>query len=193
MKLPLLRALTTWRAGQKLVGMDEKGLPCPARNPRSPGERGFEFPWLGATIRSAYQRPPRVSQRSRITEGHSNDSPTASLLWRRQPASRTSPFPGRGTAPSENKSTFWVIPHTHWEGAVFKTRAEYLEMGLPNILKPMKRLKQQPDYRFVLDQVAYVKPFLERYPDQERDFRRFLAEGRLQLVGGLDEFRGQHT
>ena len=141
MKLPLLRALTTWRAGQKLVGMDEKGLPCPARNPRSPGERGFEFPWLGATIRSAYQRPPRVSQRSRITEGHSNDSPTASLLWRRQPASRTSPFPGRGTAPSENKSTFWVIPHTHWEGAVFKTRAEYLEMGLPNILKPMKSLE----------------------------------------------------
>jgi alpha-mannosidase len=59
-------------------------------------------------------------------------------------------------------------------------------MGLPNILKAMKLLKDQPDYRFVLDQVAYVKPFLERYPDQERDFRRFLAEGRLQLVGALD-------
>jgi alpha-mannosidase len=88
--------------------------------------------------------------------------------------------------PGENKSTFWVIPHTHWEGAVFKTREEYLEMGLPNILKAMRLLKERPDYRFVLDQVAYVKPFLERYPDQERDFRRFLAEGRLQLVGGLD-------
>lgn len=25
-------------------------------------------------------------------------------------------------------------------------------MGLPNILKEMKLLKQQPDYRFVLDQ-----------------------------------------
>ena len=57
----------------------------------------------------------------------------------------------------------------------------------------MKHLKQQPDYRFVLDQVAYVKPFLKRYPDQEREFRKFLTEGRLQLVGGLDEFRGQHT
>jgi hypothetical protein len=66
-------------------------------------------------------------------------------------------------------------------------------MGLPNILKEMKLLKQQPDYRFVLDQVAYVKPFLERYPDQERDFRKFIAERPLQLVGGLDEFRGQYT
>jgi alpha-mannosidase len=88
--------------------------------------------------------------------------------------------------PTANKDTFWVIPHTHWEGAVFKTRAEYLDMGLPNILKAMRLLKEQPEFRFVLDQVAYVKPFLDRYPDQEADFRRFLAEGRLQLVGGLD-------
>jgi alpha-mannosidase len=84
------------------------------------------------------------------------------------------------------KPTFWVIPHTHWEGAVFKTREEYLVDGLPNILKAMKLLKEQPGYRFTLDQVAYVRPFLERYPALEADFRRFLAEGRLQLVGALD-------
>ncbi len=94
--------------------------------------------------------------------------------------------PAADSPENPQKPTFWVIPHTHWEGAVFKTREEYLEMGLPNILKAMKLLREQPEFRFVLDQVAYVKPFLERYPDQERDFRRFLAEGRLQLVGGLD-------
>src|SRR5439155_12149860 len=33
------------------------------------------------------------------------------------------------------------IPHTHWEGAVFKTREGYLEMGLPNILKALRLLK----------------------------------------------------
>jgi alpha-mannosidase len=87
---------------------------------------------------------------------------------------------------SSPRDTFWVIPHTHWEGAVFKTREEYLEMGLPNILKAMKLLREQPEYRFVLDQVAYVRPFLERYPDQEADFRRFLKEGRLELAGALD-------
>ena len=102
------------------------------------------------------------------------------LVWLAPTASATD------TPAKTSKNTFWVIPHTHWEGAVFKTREEYLEVGLPNILKAMKLLKEQPDYRFVLDQVAYVKPFLERYPDQERDFRKFLAEGRLQLVGGLD-------
>jgi len=84
------------------------------------------------------------------------------------------------------KPTFWVIPHTHWEGAVFKTREEYLDMGLPNILKAMRLLREQPGFRFTLDQVAYVRPFLERYPALEADFHRFLKEGRLQLAGALD-------
>ncbi len=91
-----------------------------------------------------------------------------------------------GDPPAENRPTFWVIPHTHWEGAVFKTREEYLEMGLPNILKAMRLLREQPRFHFTLDQVAYVRPFLERYPEFEPDFRRFIQEGRLQITGALD-------
>ncbi len=97
----------------------------------------------------------------------------------------TAPAVG-GQPGAADKPTFWVIPHTHWEGAVFKTREEYLDMGLGNILKAMRLLKEQPTYRFTLDQVAYVRPFLERHPALEADFRRFLAEGRLQLAGALD-------
>ncbi len=96
----------------------------------------------------------------------------------------TATAPGR---PADRKATLWLIPHTHWEGAVFKTREEYLVVGLPNILKALNMLKRYPDYRFVLDQVAYVKPFLERYPEEEPAFRKFVAEGRLQLVGGMME------
>jgi len=80
----------------------------------------------------------------------------------------------------------WIIPHTHWEGAVFKTREEYLDVGLPNILKALNLLKTYPDYRFVLDQVAYVKPFLEQYPDEASTFRKLVSEGRLEIVGGND-------
>ena len=82
--------------------------------------------------------------------------------------------------------TLWVIPHTHWEGAVFKTREEYLEVGLPNILTALELLRTYPDYRFVLDQVAYVKPFLDRYPEEEAEFRKYVSEGRLQIVGAND-------
>jgi alpha-mannosidase len=91
------------------------------------------------------------------------------------------------TPPGEaEKDVVIVVPHTHWEGAVFKTREEYLDIGLPHILKAMNLLKRYPAYRFVLDQMCYVKPFLERYPAEAAALRKFVAEGRLQLAGGID-------
>src|ERR1041385_6905041 len=92
-----------------------------------------------------------------------------------------------------NRPTLYYIPHTHWEGAVFKTREGYLEMGLSHILQAVELLKQQPDYKFTLDQVAYFKPFIERYPEEAEAFRRFVKEGRLELVGGMDVRSEEHT
>ncbi len=99
--------------------------------------------------------------------------------------SRPAPASGQ-TSHSATNQVLYYIPHTHWEGAVFKTREEYLEMGLPHILKALQLLKKYPDYKFALDQVAYFKPFLERYPEEAAAFRRFVAEGRLEIVGGMD-------
>jgi alpha-mannosidase len=82
--------------------------------------------------------------------------------------------------------TLWIIPHSHWEGAVFKTREEYPDLGLPHILTALNLMRKYPIYRFVLDQVAYVRPFLERYPEEMDEFRKFEDEGRLQIVGAND-------
>jgi alpha-mannosidase len=89
-------------------------------------------------------------------------------------------------AEGSEKPTFWVVPHSHWEGAVFKTREQYLEMGLPNILKALRLMKTQPEFTFILDQVAYIRPFIERYPEEVPAFKKYLAEGRLQIAGGMD-------
>ena len=89
-------------------------------------------------------------------------------------------------AHDDTGATFYLIPHTHWEGAVFQTREAYLDMGLPNILRALALLKAYPDYRFTLDQACYIKPFLERYPEEVQAFRRFVEEGRLAIVGGTD-------
>jgi len=91
-----------------------------------------------------------------------------------------------GSAASAAKDVFFVIPHTHWEGAVFETREDYLKIGLPYILRALRLLKAHANYRFVLDQACYVKPFLERYPEEEAAFRKFVDEGRLAIVGGTD-------
>ncbi len=101
------------------------------------------------------------------------------------PASSALGEPARPTSAAA-KDVLFFIPHTHWEGAVFKTREDYLEIGLPNILRALRLLKAYPNYRFVLDQACYVKPFLERYPEEEAAFRKFVGEGRLAIVGGTD-------
>jgi hypothetical protein len=56
-----------------------------------------------------------------------------------------------GVAEAQLGQTMWVIPQTHWEGAVFKTREEYLEAGLTNILKALMLLQKHSEYRFALD------------------------------------------
>ena len=94
--------------------------------------------------------------------------------------------PKLATAQTQDPPTFWLIPHTHWEGAVFKTHEEYLEMGLPHILTAVRLLKEHPNYRFALDQAEYFRAFLERYPEEAAAFRKFVAEGRLQIVGGFN-------
>jgi alpha-mannosidase len=97
-------------------------------------------------------------------------------------------FAASAIAPAQlpEKDTALIIPHTHWEGAVFKTREEYLQIGLPNILKALYLLKKYPEYRFVLDQMCYVKPFIDRYPSEVATFRELLSQGRLQIAGGTD-------
>lgn len=89
-------------------------------------------------------------------------------------------------AAGAGEPTLYYIPHTHWEGAVFFTREEYLESGLSHLLTALHLLAKYPEYKMALDQVAYFKPLLERYPEQAAAFRRFVKEGRLQIVGGMD-------
>ena len=78
------------------------------------------------------------------------------------------------------KQTFWIIPHTHWEGAVFKTREEYpgrwvFPISSSNMLTGgATELSFHPRPGGISD----VRPFLERYPAEECGFPpRFPAEG----------------
>ncbi len=96
------------------------------------------------------------------------------------------PAPTKPIAKPTAKPTLYYVSHTHWEGAVFFTREEYPGIGLPHIVAALRMLEKHPDYHFTLDQVAYVRPFLERYPEHGDAFRRFVKEGRLHIVGGMD-------
>ncbi|MFD0854770.1 glycoside hydrolase, partial [Actinomadura adrarensis] len=44
--------------------------------------------------------------------------------------------------------------------------------------------RRDEDYKFVLAEVDYLKPYWDAYPEDRADLRRFLGEGRVEIVGG---------
>lgn len=84
------------------------------------------------------------------------------------------------------RDKMYIVPHSHYDAAVFMTREETLEkVGYKNVLDVLNLLKKDDNYKFVLDQVAYIKPFLEEYPEQESFFKEMVKEKRLEITSGM--------
>ncbi|MFQ6131326.1 MAG: alpha-mannosidase [Armatimonadota bacterium] len=79
----------------------------------------------------------------------------------------------------------FVVPHFHYDAAWQDTYEGYLRLCHRHILDALHIMRSDPDYRFVLDQVALIRPFLERYPEQREPFKQLVAEGRLEIVCGM--------
>lgn len=79
----------------------------------------------------------------------------------------------------------YLVPHTHFDAEVFLTREEYLEWGFSNVLEALRMLRVYPEFRFTIDQVCYVEPFLQRYPECRKEFLGLIKEGRLYFAGGM--------
>ncbi|SEM07663.1 NEW3 domain-containing protein [Nonomuraea pusilla] len=60
-----------------------------------------------------------------------------------------------------------------WEANAFALVEAHIELAL-----------RDPDYRFVLAEVDYLKPFFDTRPERRADLRALLAEGRAELIGG---------
>jgi len=83
------------------------------------------------------------------------------------------------------KFTVHYVPHTHYDAEVFLTRDETFEIGFSVLLGALASLRAEPSFKFVLDQTCYIEPFLRAYPEEEPFFRQMIAEGRLEITGGM--------
>ena len=83
------------------------------------------------------------------------------------------------------RTKVWIVPHTHYDAEVFITEDETLEIGCANLLGALALLREEPTFRFVLDQTCYIEPFLHRYPEEREFMQRMIDAGRLEIVGGM--------
>ena len=79
----------------------------------------------------------------------------------------------------------FIVPHTHFDAEVFLTREETLSWGFSNLLDALALLERDPEFKFTLEQVCYIEPFMERYPECRDTFLRHIRDGRLEIVCGM--------
>ncbi|WP_328907391.1 NEW3 domain-containing protein [Streptomyces sp. NBC_00234] len=98
--------------------------------------------------------------------------------------------------------TVWMVPHFHYDPVWWNTQAAYTttwdasgdtaqqfridfqQTGFELMRLHLRTARQDPDYRFVLAEIDYLKPYWDAHPGDRTLLRRLLAEGRIELMGG---------
>ena len=89
----------------------------------------------------------------------------------------------------------WVITGFHYDPVWWNTQSNYLATG--EWMKPardgafglidgyLRACREDVDYKFVLEQVPYLKPYWDAHPEERAFIRELIKSGRLQILGGM--------
>ena len=92
----------------------------------------------------------------------------------------------------------FMISHFHYDPVWWNTQAAYTETwgtaiqyrvpfqepGLALVKAHLEACRRDPDYKFVLAELDYLKPYWAVFPEDRAYIRQLLAEGRLEFMGG---------
>src|SRR6204780_1562394 len=90
--------------------------------------------------------------------------------------------------------TMWMVSHFHYDPVWWNTQGQFTEARLvlpdeegrlPHAPPPfelvqvhLNKARNDPDYKFVLAEIAYLKPYLDVFPQDRADLRQLFADGR---------------
>jgi alpha-mannosidase len=96
--------------------------------------------------------------------------------------------------------TIWMICHFHYDPVWWNTQGGFTQAGLavpgedgalPDVRTAFELVRlhldaarDDPDYKFVLAEVDYLKPYFDAHPQDRAELRDLIAAGRVELVGG---------
>ena len=93
--------------------------------------------------------------------------------------------------------TMFMVSHFHYDPVWWNTQGAYTSEwredppgqarqtnGFELVHAHLEMARREPEYKFVLAEVDYLKPYWDTHPEDRADLRRFLAEGRVEVMGG---------
>ena len=105
-----------------------------------------------------------------------------------------------GVTVAEPGWTMWMVSHFHYDPVWWNTQGQFTEarLVLPDedgdlpdtrtafdlVRLHLEKARRDPDYKFVLAEIDYLKPHFDAFPADRAFVRSLLADGRAELVGG---------
>ncbi len=96
--------------------------------------------------------------------------------------------------------TMWMVSHFHYDPVWWNTQGQFAEarLSLPDedgrmpdvraafelVGTHLDKARKDGDYKFVLAEIDYLKPYFDAFPQDREDLRRLMADGRVEIVGG---------
>jgi alpha-mannosidase len=91
--------------------------------------------------------------------------------------------------------TVFMISHFHYDPVWWNTQGAYTSVWQPDppsrcrngfelVRAHLEMARREPEYKFVLAEVDYLKPYWDTHPEDRSDLRRFIADGRVEVMGG---------
>ncbi len=91
--------------------------------------------------------------------------------------------------------TMFMVSHFHYDPVWWNTQGAYTSEWVEDppgrqansfelVHAHLEMARREPEYKFVLAEVDYLKPYWDTHPEDRADLRRFLAQGRVEVMGG---------
>ncbi|MGO9926865.1 MAG: NEW3 domain-containing protein [Mycobacterium sp.] len=93
--------------------------------------------------------------------------------------------------------TMFMVSHFHYDPVWWNTQGAYTSQwredppgqarqtnGFELVHAHLEMARREPEYKFVLAEVDYLKPYWDTRPEDRADLRRFIAQGRVEVMGG---------
>src|SRR3984885_1877381 len=94
----------------------------------------------------------------------------------------------------------WMVSHFHYDPVWWSTQGQFTQSrlllpdehgDLPEVRTAFELVRlhldaarRDPDYKFVLAELDYLKPHFDAHPEDRSDLLELIAAGRIELVGG---------